>query len=181
MHQLIQPLHITRRVITTLIALSIAGLPQISRAQGKVFILTLEGFEKSQFFKSYKTLSKSNYPLKTGGTNYSYGFADTDGTNQKISVELSSAPSFLTRLGISFYGSSLSSPATFSQSREKFLRDLLSSTHPDIPIEKVIELVKSEQRRAYDGGSTQMPRIPIGNTSVFIGTVGADLIVGLSR
>lgn len=146
-----------------------------------MFILTLDGFEKSQFLKSYKTLSKSNWQLKTGGTNYSYAFADTDGTDEKISVELSSAPSFLTQLGISFRGSSLRSPATFTQTREKFLRDLLSSTHPDIPIEKVIELVKSEQRRTYDGGSTQMPKIPIGNTSVYVGTVGVSLIVGISR
>ena len=181
MPQLTKSAPTNRRSVATLIALSIAVFPQILRAQGKVFILTLDGFEKSQFLKKYKIVRKSNWSLKTGGTNYSYAFADPEGTDEKISVELSSEPFFLTRLGISFHGTSLRSPATFSQSREIFLRDLLSSTHPDVPIEKVISLVKSEQGRTYDGGSNQMPRVPIGNASVYVGTVGVSLIVGLSR
>ena len=119
--------------------------------------------------------------LKTGETNYSYAFADPDGTMQNLSLELGREPFLLTSLGVSFHGRSISNPATLTINKEKFLRDLLSSTHPDIPIEKVIGRIKSEQTRNYEGGSDQMPRTIVGTASLFAGTSGGSLVVGLER
>ncbi len=131
--------------------------------------------------KTYKPVRKSNWSLKTGGTNYSYAFADPDGTAENLSVELSSNSIFLTKLGVSFHGTSLRNPAIFTERRERFLRALLASTHPDVSIDKIVQLVRSEQGRTYSGGSDAMPRIEVGNAHLFVGTVGATLIVGLDR
>ena len=168
-----------RRFIATVGLLTV--LPSRNATSQTMFILTLDGFEKSSFLKAYKPEKKSDWVLKTGGRNYSYTFADPDGTDEKVSVELSSEPFLLTRMGVSFRGTSLSNTATFTQRKERFLRDLLASTHPDLPIEKVTALVKSEQARNYAGGSDQMPRVPMGNARLFVGTVGVSLIVGLQR
>ena len=147
----------------------------------KVFVLNLDGFEKSAFTLKYKPVRKSDWALKTGGTNYSYAFRDPEGKDRNVSVELGSDSLFLTRFAVSFHGTSISNPATLTALREKFLRDLLASTYPDISAGKLIALVKKEQTRNYPGGSDQMPRIPLGSVNAHIGTVGESLIVGLQR
>lgn len=167
-----------RRALVIAIGLVTLTLSKPAASQ-RVFILTLDGFEKSNFLKTHKPIRKSNWALKTGGTNYSYAFADPEGTDQNVSVDLSSEPLLLTRLGVSFHGTSVANAARFTERRERFLRDLLSSTHPDVHIDRLIALVKSEQARNYDGGSDQMPRVSLGSASAFVGTVGSSLIVGL--
>ena len=96
-------------------------------------------------------------------------------------MELSGEPFLLSQLGVSFHGSSISNPATLTIRKEKFLRDLLASTYPDISIEKVIARIRTEQTRSYDGGSDQMPRTVVGTASVFAGISGSSLVVGLER
>ena len=119
--------------------------------------------------------------LKSGGINYSFIFPDPDGTGEKVSVELGVEPLLLTRLTVSFSGTSLSDRATFTERKEIFLRDLLASTHPDISIAEVAGFVRREQTRRYDGGSEQMPRVPVGTASMFTGSVGVRLVIGLQR
>lgn len=172
---------VDRRLFVSFLISCSMSIPIEALAQGKVFILTHDGFEKSAFLQKHKAVRKSNWPLKTGGQNFSYSFVDPEGTHENLSVELGTEPFLLTQLAVSFHGTSLRQPAAFSPRREQFLRDLLASTHPDISIEQVVRLVKSEQGRTYAGGSSQMPRIPVGNASVYVGTVGVSLIVGLVR
>ena len=157
------------------------GGPSANAMQSSVFVLSIDAFEKSVFLKTNNVLRKSHWPLRTGGTNYSFAFADPEGSAERVAVELSSDPAFLTKLGVSFSGRSTESPASFTPRREQFLRSLLSTTHPDIPVDQLIKLISQEQHKYYAGGSDKMPRIQVGNARAFVGTVGAELIVGLDR
>lgn len=180
MPNLKHPIRGRRLTCVALISLLAASLSPCAASQ-KLFILTLDGFEKSAFFKRYKVERKGQWALKTGGTNFSYAYADPDGTAQNLSVELSGEPFLITSVSVSFNGSSLSNPATLTMRKEKFLRDLFASTHPNIPIEKVIARIKSEHTRNYDGGSDQMPRTIVGTASLYAGTSGGSLVVGMDR
>lgn len=173
--------HLARHIFNCAVLIAVTMFCANVHAQTKLTILTLDKFEGSAFLKKHMVSTKQNWSLKSGGTNYSYTFVDPEDGNQKIGVELSSNALFLTRIGISFPGSSLRETGRLTPKRERFLRELLDSTYSDIGAEALVQLVKTEQTKQYVGGSDQMPRVRLGNSEVFVGTTGADLIVGLLR
>lgn len=142
--------------------------------------LSIDEFEKSAVFVKYTLQSKDRWTLKTGGVNFYYVFRDPE-SQEGVIVELSSDPKKITQLAISWNGRSTLQPATLTQGRERFLRDVVRSCFPDVSPQAVVQLVGSEQKKNYPGGSDAMPRRRLGALSVYAGTVGNSLVVGIRQ
>lgn len=143
--------------------------------------LTVTDFERSPFFQKHKLVRKDEWALKSGGKNFSYSFADPENPYSGIGIELSSNPADATRLSVSWHGNSTNEPATFTGSKENFLRDLLKSTYSDVQPEPLISYIRARQGKRYPGGGDAIPRKRIEGVSVYCGTVGETLIVGIER
>ena len=113
--------------------------------------------------------------------NYHYSFPDPENPYSKLSVELSSSPNDLKRIGVQWYGESTLHPAAFTSPKESFLRELLAATLPDIKVETVISYVRSQKAKDYPGGGNAIPRKTLGGVRVYSGTCGEALIVGFEK
>ena len=141
-------------------------------------IRTTRDFENSAFSKRYRAKSSDSWPLKSGGMNFSYAYADSE-SDSNCSVELSEDRNNVTHYGVVWNGESTLKPARLTAKREEFLKDLLSSISEKIDKDAVVAYVKKNQATRYPGGMNTAPQQKIGNISVRNGVVGPSLIVVL--
>lgn len=167
-------------VLATIPVDSRPGENQIASIQ-KHTPLSITNFETSAFYSKYRLKEKSQWALKSGGTNFSYRFFNPTGSDRVISVELSSAPNDIAKVSAMFYGGAVSRPADMSYIPNGFLADLVQSTFREIRSEQIIAIVTDAQNRNYADGSNTMPRFAAGWASIYAGRTGADLIVGIER
>lgn len=144
-------------------------------------ILTIKDFERSNFLAAHPLAEKSKWALKSGGSNFSYSFADPENIGQSIGIELNSNPLFITNMSISFTGMSINNPARLSPTKEIFLKSLIDSTYPDINFEEFIAHIRSLQNNRYPGGSSTMPRSSLGDNSIAAGVVASSLVISIRR
>jgi hypothetical protein len=142
-------------------------------------VLSVADFESSTFYKKYSVREKDVWTLRSGGKNFHYSYKDPENPYSGFSVELSSDPSNIRKIGISWSGKSIYHPAQLTKVREQFLRDLLLVVEPTVDPDTVIAYVKSQQVNNYPGGSNTMPRKQLGKAAIYAGTVGEGLIVGI--
>ena len=159
---------------------TIAVLPATLLTHAQAKTVSIAQFEKSTFLVKYKLVSKDQWSLRTGGTNFSYSFADTE-SGRTTSVEMGPTAATVKRLGISWNGRSTLQPARLTQRRQEFLTDLLGACFPGVGADSIASLVKTAQTMNYPDGSDSMPRTKVGMVSVYVGTVGESLIVGTER
>lgn len=148
---------------------------------GEIPVTATPALEQSSFFVKYPPVRKSQWALKSGGTNFSYSFPDADNPGESFSFELSPDAVNITHAGPSWYGTSISAPARLTPLREEFLRDSLRAVFPEINVERVVEIAREQQERNYDGGSQDMPRKRVAGFDVIAGTVGSALHVAVER
>jgi hypothetical protein len=141
--------------------------------------LSIALFERSVFLQKYKPTSKENWGLNTGGKTFNYSFSDPENADSSRSIGMSSDPTNLTKMSLSWNGKSTLAPAKFTKVKEEFLRDLLASTYPSIKANDLIEYVGQQQGRNYPGGGNTMPRKQLAGAAVQCGTVGETLIVSV--
>lgn len=161
--------------VVTKILIDEIGVPSAASA------LSVVDFERSPFFQKHKFVSKDEWALKSGGKNYYYSFADPDNPDSGIGVELSSNPANVRKISVSWNGKSTYEPATFTRMKEGFLRDLLGSTVSDIKPDALVSYVRGQKGKNYPGGGNVIPRKRLNGVSVYCGTVGETLIVGIER
>jgi hypothetical protein len=147
--------------------------------KASVSTLSIALFERSAFLQKYKPTSKENWGLNTGGRNFSYSFSDPENADSSRGIEMSSNPTNLTKLSLSWNGKSTLAPAKFTKTKEEFLRDLLASTYPSIKANDLIAYVRQQQGKNYPGGGSAMPRKKLAGATVQCGTVGETLIVSV--
>lgn len=148
---------------------------------GEIPVAATPALEQSSFFVKYPPVRKSQWALKSGGTNFSYSFPDPDNPGQSFGVEVSPDAVNITQAGVSWHGTSISAPARLTPLREEFLRDWLRAVFPEIDVERVVAIAREEQERNYDGGSSAMPRKRVPGFDVIAGTVASSLVVGVER
>jgi len=143
--------------------------------------LAVRDFERSSFFQKHRLVRKDEWALKSGGKNFHYSFADPENADSGIAVELSSNPADARKIAISWHGKSTKEPARFTRPKESFLRDLLTSTISDAKADALIVYVRAQQGKRYPGGGDAIPRKAVDGMSIYSGTVGETLIVGVER
>lgn len=143
--------------------------------------LSIASFENSSFLKNYRLREKDSWSLKSGGRNFFYGFHDPENSYSGISVELSASASDIKKIAVSWYGASTYQPATLTKTKQQFLRDLLLVVIPTVSPDKVIGYVRSHQSKNYPGGGNSIPRARIEKITIYAGTVGEALIVGIEK
>ncbi|KAF0143290.1 MAG: hypothetical protein FD156_2764 [Nitrospirae bacterium] len=136
-------------------------------------------FEKSEIFQKYEFREKSQWRLNTGGVNFNYVFTDPDSPDKKSVVEMSHDQENVITLSITLKGRSTLQPANLTESREKVLYDVIRSFYPALDFDELFSLIRAKGGLSYDGGSDSMPRKELGTVSVYVGTVGPDLIIGI--
>lgn len=159
------------------------GAPKSAQGQAaekpSVSPLSVAIFERSAFLQKYKPTSRENWGLNTGGRSYSYSFSDPENADSSRGIGMSSNPSNLTRMSLSWNGKSTLAPAKFTKAKEEFLRDLLASTYPSVKADDLIAYVRQQQGKNYPGGGSTMPRKKLAGATVQCGTVGETLIVSV--
>lgn len=136
-------------------------------------------FEKSEVFQKYAIRERSQWTLNTGGVNFNYMFTDPDSPDERSSIEMTSDQGNIKTLGIILKGSSTLQPAKLTVRREERLYNLIRFFYPTLNFDELMALIRAEGGISYDGGSDSMPRKKFNADSVYVGTVGPDLIVGI--
>jgi hypothetical protein len=100
-------------------------------------IRSVRDFEGSAFSQTYRAKSQKSWPLRSGGTNFSYSYADSE-SDSSAGLEMSPDANRITHYGVSWHGESKQQPATLTPKREKFLRTLLASVNDRINGDAVV-------------------------------------------
>jgi hypothetical protein len=143
--------------------------------------LSIADFESSGFYEKSSLVRKNIWPLRSGGKNFSYSYEDPENSHSSISVELSSNPSNIKKIVISWSGRSTRRAPRVTKVKERFLRDLLAVVAPAIDFNNAIAYAKSQEAKTYDIGGDAMPRKRFGKAALYAGIVGGTLIVGIDR
>src|SRR5262249_45588544 len=144
-----------------------------------VEIRSIKDFESSAFSRKYPAQRARSWALKSGGTNFSYSYADSE-SDSSCGVELSHNPQHITRYGISWYGESKQQTAILTRQREAFLRDLVSYIGANnLDANAIVGYVKDNQSKRYPGGMDTAPERTLGQYRMKVGVVGAALLVVL--
>jgi hypothetical protein len=84
------------------------------------------------------------------------------------------------RLGLSFYGNSISDPGLLTGPRETMLREAVAALAPTAPIQELVEYVKAQQTLSYPDGAGAMPEKAISGLFVRAGVSGSGVVIVVS-
>ena len=154
-------------------------IPVTLSASPKVNPKTVQGFESGTFIRKYPQADpKSTYSLRTGGTNNSYSFTDSENTNSWFGLDLTTKDNVVVEISIHWNGQSTSRPAKLTPQKIEHINELAAFWGIPNQAKAIVEYAKSQQGKRYSGGSNQAPRKTIGPISIHCGTTGETLWLG---